>query len=189
MGGALWMAGSEGHTDCGDVDLSNVHLAALTPDDWRELRSVRLAAIADAPWAFLSDRRSENGWGEQEWRDRSQDGVWVVARGNGDVVGVARSKPDSETPGQCHIEALWVHPRYRRRGVATRLVAWLIRREMSAGIRDILVWVFESNEDARGLYEALGFRPTGERQVLAGEPGPRIEERLKLPLRVRRPGV
>jgi 2-keto-3-deoxy-L-rhamnonate aldolase RhmA len=68
-------------------------------------------------------------------------------------------------------------------------VAWLIRREMSAGVRDVLVWILDSNENARGLYEALGFRPTGERQVLAGEPGARIEERLKLPLRARRSRV
>jgi ribosomal protein S18 acetylase RimI-like enzyme len=188
VGGALWMAGTEDRTDRRDVDLSGVHVKPLTADDWRELRMVRLAAIEDSPWAFLSDRESEYQWEELDWRRESEAGVWVVARDGGEVVGVARCTPDDEAPeSRRYLGAVWVEPEYRRRGIATRLVVWLIRREMLAGVREILVWIVESNDSARRLYQTLGFRPTGDRQLLSGGPGPRTEIRLRLPLTGPRP--
>jgi RimJ/RimL family protein N-acetyltransferase len=43
-----------------------------------------------------------------------------------------------------------------------------------------MLWVLEDNHEARGAYEALGFKPTGERQFLP-DCG-RFERRLRLAL-------
>jgi hypothetical protein len=47
-----------------------VDLVALTPDDWRTWRSIRLAALADAPDAFGSRLEDWTDADEGRWRDR-----------------------------------------------------------------------------------------------------------------------
>ena len=43
----------------------------LTPDDWRTLREIRLAALADAPDAFMTTYADAVGLDEQQWRVRT----------------------------------------------------------------------------------------------------------------------
>ena len=49
------------------------------------------------------------------------------------------------------------------------------------GVTDLLLWVLEDNHDAQCAYKALGFEPTGERQLL--EEFGRFELRLCLRIR------
>jgi ribosomal protein S18 acetylase RimI-like enzyme len=46
------------------------------------------------------------------------------------------------------------------------------------GVTDLLLWVLEDNDDAQRVYEALGFKLTGERQFLKA--AGRFEQRLKM---------
>jgi hypothetical protein len=51
----------------------------LTGDDWQTLRDVRLAALADAPYAYGSTLAVEQGFDESTWRDRIDTALWVLA--------------------------------------------------------------------------------------------------------------
>jgi GNAT superfamily N-acetyltransferase len=158
---------------------SDVRIRALAPVDWRDLKAVRLEALSDSPHAFLSAGGDESTWTDDAWRRTFQTGMWVVAAAGLRIVGLARmSRAGSEPP---HIEAVWTHPHHRGRGIASALVQWLIAWEQRSGATEILIWVIEPNRAARGLYESLGFEPTGERQSL-GSAGERVEERLRLPI-------
>jgi GNAT superfamily N-acetyltransferase len=164
--------------------LSDFGIQPLIPADWPELRRVRLRALADAPHAFISARGDEAQWRERDWRQTFETGLWAVARSNGLAVAVARmSREPSELPRR-HVEAVWTEPSYRRRGVAQSLILWLIEHETRLGATDIHIWVIEPNPGARRLYEAIGFRPTGERQPL----GERVEARLRFTTSERMPG-
>ena len=157
-----------------DAGRPGVRLDWVTPADWMDLRSVRLRALADAPAAFVSAHSRENDWLEDDWRSAIQQARWVVARTGNDVIGVARSSQDKESPQTRYIEALWVAPEFRRLGVGRRLVRRLIDRERESGIRQILLWVIDSNVYAQSFYFRMGFRATGRRQ-----PVPGIEKRTE----------
>lgn len=174
--------GYSGHgADRGDdAGLPGLRVDRLAPDDWLELRTVRLSALREAPQAFLSEHSHEAGWLEDDWRCTLQRAQWVVARTADRVIGVARSSgADDDESKERHIEAVWVAPQFRRHGVGRRLVLALVEGELRAGIRDILIWVIDGNQRARRLYEGIGFAPTGERQLLPGKVE-RYEVRLKL---------
>ena len=114
--------------------------------------SVRLRALADAPKTFVSDHSREVGWLRRTRRSAIQQARWVVARTAHGVIGVARSSQDPESPERRYIEAVWVAPEFRRLGVGRRLVRWLIDHERKSGIKEILLWVINSNVYARSFY-------------------------------------
>lgn len=53
----------------------DVDVLVLTPDDWRLWRELRLAALADAPDAFLSRLADWQGAGDTEARWRARVGA------------------------------------------------------------------------------------------------------------------
>ena len=158
----------KGHSEPDDVGRPQVRLDWVAPGDWKDLRSVRLRALTDAPKAFVSEHGREADWLEEDWRSAIRQARWVVARTAHDVIGVARSSQDTESPARRYIEAVWVAPEFRRLGVRGGLVHWLIDHERNSGIKEILLWVIDSNDYGRSFYLRMGFRPTGRLQAVAG---------------------
>jgi ribosomal protein S18 acetylase RimI-like enzyme len=56
-----------------------------------------------------------------------------------------------------YVDALAVHPRFRRRGVARRLLAEAEAEAVRAGLRGVALDTGLTNEPARALYSAYGF--------------------------------
>jgi ribosomal protein S18 acetylase RimI-like enzyme len=155
-----------------DIDL-------LRPEEWADLRDIRMRSLLDAPDAFIVKPSRVAAWSEHDWLSTFESGIWAVARAAEQWVGLARSSRDERAPRERHIEAVWVDPGHRRAGVASRLVRALVDLELRSGAAEILLWIVAGNEAARSFYERIGFRPTGERQPIPGDEG-RVEERLRL---------
>jgi ribosomal protein S18 acetylase RimI-like enzyme len=141
-------------------------LQLLTPQNWQLLREARLEALRESPCAFTSSHVYELGWEEAQWRRLFDSAIWIVAREAEDVIGLARSVGEPERPSARHVESIWVAPTHRRRGVLRDLLHSLAELEQQMGVTDLLLWVLEDNHGAQRAYEALGFKPTGERQFL-----------------------
>jgi ribosomal protein S18 acetylase RimI-like enzyme len=62
------------------------------------------------------------------------------------------------TPTEARIAALFTHPLYRARGLATTEVATGMNRLIKRGVRTLTVWVGENNEIAGRLFAKLGFK-------------------------------
>ncbi len=154
--------------------IESLELQRLAPTDWRVLRSVRLEALFDSPHAFTSTYDCEARWGEPEWRRFFDAATWVVAREAERLIGLARSVGDHTMR---HVESVWVAPTHRRGGVCSTLLQGLAEIDRRMGVTELLLWVLEDNLDALYAYEALGFKPTGERQPY---PIGRFERRLRL---------
>ena len=158
-------------------------VARVRPDDWRDLRDVRLRALADAPSAFGSTLAREVAFPDDVWRGRAAQGRTLLARtvpegaspvgGDGSpgaVVGVATvvSSPDDTTAAE--LVSVWVDPGARGAGVAVALLRSAEALAAELGARTLALWVTATNAPALRLYEHAGFAATGETKPLPSDP-------------------
>lgn len=110
--------------------------------------------------------------------------VWEEA---GRVVGNASLLPVEGHPRRWVLANVAVHPSYRRRGIARRLVAACVEWARERGAREVVLQVKAANAGAQALYASLGFRPLTTRTTWtrpAGAPRPAAPDS---PARPRRP--
>ena len=90
-------------------------------------------------------------------RDMSEMRMWI-AKVDGADCGFFMSWPGIEGLGM--VEYLFTSPRFRRRGIATALIARAVEDARERGAGPILIGaVSEGERVAARLYAALGFRP------------------------------
>jgi GNAT superfamily N-acetyltransferase len=145
----------------------------LTGDDWATLRDVRLAALADAPYAYGSTLAIEQAFDETEWRRRLDTSLWVLAVHNAEnagLVGMYLAEP--ETP---MLVAMWVNPAHRGHGVGDALVTEILRWAAEKGWSQVVLRVAEGNAAARKLFLRHGFTATGQTAPLESDPEARTE--------------
>jgi ribosomal protein S18 acetylase RimI-like enzyme len=170
------------------VSMSVVTVRKLTAEDWRALRQARLAALAEAPYAFGSTLAREQAFDAERWRDRAGQGRTFGAFDGPDLVGLATGFPEDGQPAPAdgqprwQLVGMWVAPAIRGRGIADQLVDAVCAMAREAGAELVTLWVTEVNDRARAFYRRHGFASTGARQpVRQDEPG-NWEEELARPL-------
>lgn len=148
-----------------------VTIRALTRDEWRVWRQVRLRALADSPDSFRSTLDESKSRSDGEWREQVEQSAeheratLLVAEAGGEPLGMLFGLLD-ETLTELGMHAMWVAPEIRRRGVASRLIETAMEWARSAGATRAEMWVTVGNDSARQLYLHKGFRPTTETQQL-----------------------
>jgi GNAT superfamily N-acetyltransferase len=141
----------------------------LARDDWEVYRKVRLAALHEAPYAFGSTYEREVRFAEADWRRGLASRTRFVAEVDGEVAGTV-SGGDSDSPGAAAVTAMWVDPRFRRRGIGDVLIKHVVEWATSQGYKDAVLWVADQNKSAERLYARNGFSRTGEvSEVRPGE--------------------
>ncbi|GID27747.1 GNAT family N-acetyltransferase [Paractinoplanes brasiliensis] len=149
-----------------------IEIVKLSGEDWGIWRELRLAALAEAPYAFGSRLSDWRGDGDKElrWRDRLTipGSHNVVAVLDGAPVGMASGVPAGRD-GQVELISMWVAPAARGRGVGDRLIeaieSWAV---LACGAVELRLAVMPGNEKAIALYRRAGFAETGE----LGDPAP-----------------
>jgi ribosomal protein S18 acetylase RimI-like enzyme len=158
-----------------------VSVRVVVADDWELLRDVRLAALREAPQAFGSTYAREAPFTEEQWRGRiSQRAVTFFAY-LADIPGPAGLGGVYVEDGAADLVSMWVRPAARGRGVGEALVRAAAGWAKGRGHPVLYLWVTESNQPARRLYERCGFAATGERQPLPSRPA-LTEVRMRRPL-------
>ena len=153
-------------TESGTVaKMTDLTVRQVTPDDWASYRTVRLAALADAPEAFSSTLEREQAFGPGEWRTRLAAAASFLAWQDGQPAGTLTvlgydSSHGHEFTGASHLVAMWVDPQARGLGVADALVTAALGHAGQAGAPAMVLWVFEANERACAFYRRMGFSPT-----------------------------
>jgi ribosomal-protein-alanine N-acetyltransferase len=86
---------------------------------------------------------------------RSPNALVVVARAANRIAGFGIMRYGDD---EAHLDLLGVSHDYRREGLGRRLVAWLEKPALVAGISAVFLEVRESNHGAQAFYERLGYR-------------------------------
>jgi ribosomal protein S18 acetylase RimI-like enzyme len=130
----------------------------LVPADWEFLRAMRLAALQNAPEAFVTTYAVEQRRPRNEWVDLLTRSRWVAARKDGKIVGIAcLAAEDKEGPEKRFIESVWVTPGRRRQGLVRRMLEKLEDQARREGADDLQLWVLDTNDSAADAYVKLGF--------------------------------
>jgi GNAT superfamily N-acetyltransferase len=137
-------------------------IRALQPDDWQDIRAIRLRSLADTPDAFTSNFSRESAYDEARWRELAVSGTWFVAADD-ELVGVAVGvRGWSGDPKDRELVGMWVAPSHRRRGLAKELLDRVKAWAMLEGATTLKLGVREGNEEALTAYLSMGMRPSGE---------------------------
>lgn len=83
------------------------------------------------------------------------DTVVLVATAAGEIQGFAIMRFGEQ---QAHLLLLAVEVKFRQQGIGSKLLAWLQKSAVTAGLQSIRAEVRASNIAARRFYEALGYR-------------------------------
>ncbi|MPZ62182.1 MAG: GNAT family N-acetyltransferase [Propionibacteriales bacterium] len=145
-----------------------LEVKVATPDDWEAVRSVRLAALRDAPRAFWARFEDEVEFPERRWRERISTGHNLLALLDGRPIGQATGVMPDGRSARVSLVGMWVAGEARGIGVGARLVEGVCEWAAASGAHRVELWVEEGNDPALRLYERCGFRPTGERQPMPG---------------------
>jgi demethylmenaquinone methyltransferase/2-methoxy-6-polyprenyl-1,4-benzoquinol methylase len=160
------------------------------PGDWRALREVRLAALADSPDAFGSTLEEERDADEDHWRS------WITGEGWGGAVatfvaddgtrfvGMATGFRPDDASDIVHLFAMWVRPERRRQGIGRELVAAAIGwASEHASVEQVVLRVTTTNAAAVRFYASCGFVGTSDAPEHLREGSSITTQRMRLLIR------
>lgn len=141
-------------------------VVALGPEDWRDLRAIRLEAFRLEPAAFSSSYEETLARPDEDWQRRlaSNQSLHLVAKTKGLPIGMVGAHLSSDDGDQsvAVVFGMYVTREHRRQGAGRLLLhALLDRLAAHPGITTIRLWVSEGQHPARRLYESVGFRVVG----------------------------
>jgi ribosomal protein S18 acetylase RimI-like enzyme len=144
--------------------------------DWEALRDIRLAALADAPYAFMATLAQEQEYDEPRWREWIAKAVFFLAWDDARPAGIIGAFVHDD--GGWHVISMWVSPAARGTGLAGRLMDAVIGHIRAQGALRATLWVTDGNDRARAFYEKHGFRGTGNRQPVRPQTPDEWEEEM-----------
>jgi RimJ/RimL family protein N-acetyltransferase len=155
-----------------------VRVRRAVVDDWRTVREVRLAALADSPDAFITTLAEAEQFADRLWQERVAASPHLLAFVGDRPVGMAVVIPDDPAP---QVVGVWVAPDARGSGAVEALVRAAADAAALHGHRELRLWVVVGNRRAEKAYARTGFRPTGRTQTVPGRPS-EVELEMSLSL-------
>jgi GNAT superfamily N-acetyltransferase len=140
-----------------------IELKSVGPDEWKLWRELRLAALAEAPYAFGSQLVDWADAPEERWRERLSvpTAYQLIASLDGTPVGMAGGFRADE-PGVAELVSMWIAPAGRGQGVGDALMTAIEDWARAAGARVLKLSVVDGNDPAHNLYLRSGFADTDE---------------------------
>lgn len=141
---------------------------AVLARDRRQQRDVEFFEVTSPPdvaeVAALQARAFGNAWGEEALGGTTAHAsvarLYAIRLSTGEIAAYCAAW---KVLDELHINSLAVDPRYRRQGLARRLLERVLAVSAAAGAASATLEVRQSNEAGRALYEGLGFKVEGVR--------------------------
>lgn len=127
------------------------------------MRIIRMNKDHVSQIAHLEAQCFSDPWSEKSIASELENplSLWLVAEENGQVFGYVGSQTVLDESDMMNVA---VDPRFRRQGIARALIETLIAELAKMGSRCLRLEVRVSNENARALYERMGFQQLGLRK-------------------------
>ena len=144
-----------------------MEIRRVRPEEWEELRAIRVRALKDSPDSFGSTASEARRRDDADWRawaeaaGRSPASAVFVAVEGGRMVGICGSFLRENDPQIAQIVAMWIEPNHRGRRLGEQLLDATSAWSTASGARELVLDVTEANHPARRLYRRAGFRETG----------------------------
>ena len=129
------------------------------------LRDLRLQALHESPVAFGSTYQKEVARTTADWQRWLSPGATFVLEDAARALGIVAGVHDETDSAVVHLMAMWVSPALRGSGAADALVAAVFLWAKSEGAASVQLKVIQGNDRARGFYERMGFRATGQEEI------------------------
>ena len=146
--------------------MASVTVRRIRADEALQLREIRLAALADAPYAFTTKHEDMIDKPVAFWAERVETNAagdvlaTFIAELDGEWVGmVAGIHPEPDDP-ELELVAMWVAPQGRGTGAGAALVNAVVDWGAEIGAPSVGLWVVHGNDHAIALYERCGFSHT-----------------------------
>ena len=144
--------------------MADIRVRLLGEEEWQQYREVRLAALKNAPEAFVADFEDEASRDEEFWRERMLRASRIVAEREGELVGLVGLGRHDEDPEAGEVFGLWTSPTVRGQHVARDLVSTAAQKAAEDGCRLLYFWAISDQPSAVGFASSFGFRPTSKRR-------------------------
>ncbi len=164
-----------------------IEIRRITPSDAPQLKSVRLAALAEAPYAFGSTFEGESKLTDDDWAHRAtrtssgDERTMFLAFDRDQAVGLAGGMRSGSVGDCVEVVSMWTSPTVRRTGTARRLIDAVTDWAIEGGATSAELWVTRGNDPAQRLYESMGFVETDDYQPVPSDPCAE-EVRMQRPL-------
>ena len=147
-----------------------------TEEDWPALKTIRLAALRDAPDAFGLTLATAQAYTESDWRERAacRRAEYVLAFDGTEAIGMAGGHAGAG--GEYELIAMWVHAAHRGSPAAAGLVDAVKRCAAVCGHQRVVLAVAPANARAAAFYQRQGFSWLPERYPLDSNPAVELQK-------------
>lgn len=136
------------------------------------LRTLRLAALQTAPYAFGAKYEDEILKPVSSWQDRLKNTYWCFVTVNGEDIGLlAVDKAEKDRKSDCWISSWWLSEDYRGKGFPKLMLDWVESLCIDNGWKKIGLGVWPENKRAISAYIKLGFVAGSEPMPSRSIPG------------------
>ena len=154
--------------------MTTLEVRRVAFDDWRDLRDLRLEALADTPIGYLETLGDAQVLGDDAWQARAARGA--EGGDSFQVMAWDGSRPVATTvsflrDGAAWLAAVYVAADHRGSGLLDELVGRCVIWARQQGASVLRLEVHETNERAQRAYARLGFVATGARAPYPLPPG------------------
>ena len=142
-----------------------IEIKPMQAGQWQLHKSVRCAALANAPNAFSSTlddvlKRSDAEWQQltRQYASHPNSHTYFAFE-NYIACGISACVINGEN---VELFSVWVDPKHRRKGVGRALVEYGRKWSLSKGAIRIKVGIYQDNQNAVVFYRSMGFVDSGQ---------------------------
>jgi GNAT superfamily N-acetyltransferase len=146
-----------------------IEIRRVRPDEWQELRDLRLEALQHSPDAFWTRYEEALERTDDDWREWTTFPCHVAVDG-GRLIGMVAAFADESDSTTADLIAMFVRPAARGAGIGAGLVEAQLAWARAEGFDRMRLMVNVEAANAYRLYERCGFVDTGDREPLRDGP-------------------